>query len=338
MAALKGSKTENNLKDAFAGESQANRRYLYFAQKADVEGYNDVAAVFRSTAEGETGHAHGHLEYLEEVGDPATGEPIGATEPISTRRSRARPTNIPTCIRAWRTPPARKASTRSPTGSRPWPRPRSRMPAASRRRWTRLVIAARARKSRQPLLRPSPASGGGAAASVESGGLLNREIEVADDARRQPRRADPSHHRRGRIRISPIQPSSMRKCGASIRHLPWLPPLLQSVRFVSAAVRSDRQFADRGTGRASKRTEFEPVVDACTLCDMCFMTKCPYVPPHPFNLDIPASAAARTAPPSLKRGKTDFTARQLGETDRNGSLAGAVAPLANWATRPSASR
>jgi rubrerythrin len=79
MAGLKGTKTEENLKAAFAGESQANRRYLYFAQKADVEGFNDVAAVFRSTAEGETGHAHGHLEYLEEVGDPATGEPIGDT-------------------------------------------------------------------------------------------------------------------------------------------------------------------------------------------------------------------------------------------------------------------
>ena len=78
--ALKGTKTESNLKDAFAGESQANRRYLYFAQKADVEGYNDVSTVFRSTAEGETGHAHGHLEYLEEVGDPATGEPIGTTQ------------------------------------------------------------------------------------------------------------------------------------------------------------------------------------------------------------------------------------------------------------------
>ena len=76
---LKDSKTEQNLKDAFAGESQANRRYLYFAQKADVEGYNDVAAVFRSTAEGETGHAHGHLAFLEETGDPATGEPIGDT-------------------------------------------------------------------------------------------------------------------------------------------------------------------------------------------------------------------------------------------------------------------
>jgi rubrerythrin len=79
MASLKGSKTEENLKAAFAGESQANRRYLYFAQKADVEGFNDTAAVFRSTAEGETGHAHGHLEYLEAVGDPATGKPIGKT-------------------------------------------------------------------------------------------------------------------------------------------------------------------------------------------------------------------------------------------------------------------
>jgi rubrerythrin len=76
---LKDSKTHQNLKDAFSGESQANRRYLYFASKADVEGYNDVAALFRSTAEGETGHAHGHLEYMEAVGDPATGEPIGGT-------------------------------------------------------------------------------------------------------------------------------------------------------------------------------------------------------------------------------------------------------------------
>ena len=79
MAGLKGSKTEQNLKDAFAGESQANRRYLYFANKADIEGQNDVAALFRSTAEGETGHAHGHLDYLAVVGDPATDLPIGTS-------------------------------------------------------------------------------------------------------------------------------------------------------------------------------------------------------------------------------------------------------------------
>ena len=79
MPSLAGTKTEKNLKQAFSRCSQANRRYLYFAQKADVEGYNDISAVFRSTAEGETGHAHGHLDYLKEVGDPATGEPIGGT-------------------------------------------------------------------------------------------------------------------------------------------------------------------------------------------------------------------------------------------------------------------
>jgi len=79
MPSLKGTETEQNLKEAFAGESQASRRYLYFAQKADVEGFNDVAAAFRSTAESETGHAHGHLEYLEEMGDLATGKPIGST-------------------------------------------------------------------------------------------------------------------------------------------------------------------------------------------------------------------------------------------------------------------
>jgi len=77
MPQLKGSKTHTHLKEAFAGESQANRRYLYFANKADVEGYTEVAALFRSTAEGETGHAHGHLDYLAEVGDPATDLPIG---------------------------------------------------------------------------------------------------------------------------------------------------------------------------------------------------------------------------------------------------------------------
>ncbi len=79
MPDLKGSQTEQNLKEAFASESQANRRYLYFALKADVEGYPDVAALFRSIAEGETGHAFGHFDFLAEVGDPVSGEPVGST-------------------------------------------------------------------------------------------------------------------------------------------------------------------------------------------------------------------------------------------------------------------
>jgi len=76
MPDLKGSKTYDNLKHAFAGESQANRRYLYFAKQADIEGYPEVAGLFRDTAEGETGHAHGHLDYLKKVGDPATDLPF----------------------------------------------------------------------------------------------------------------------------------------------------------------------------------------------------------------------------------------------------------------------
>src|SRR5207245_1283489 len=77
---LKGSKTHDNLKTAFAGESQANRRYLYFARRADIEGYPDVGGLFRDTSEAETGHAFGHLDFLKEVGDPVTDVPIGSTE------------------------------------------------------------------------------------------------------------------------------------------------------------------------------------------------------------------------------------------------------------------
>jgi rubrerythrin len=77
---IRGSRTHENLKEAFAGESQANRRYLYFAQRADVEGHPEVAALFRSVAEGETGHAFGHLDFLAEAGDPVTDEPVGSTK------------------------------------------------------------------------------------------------------------------------------------------------------------------------------------------------------------------------------------------------------------------
>lgn len=76
---IKGSRTETHLRDAYARESQANRLFLYFAQKAEVEGFPDIASIFRSTAEGETGHAHGLLEYLEPCGAPASGLPFGCT-------------------------------------------------------------------------------------------------------------------------------------------------------------------------------------------------------------------------------------------------------------------
>ena len=80
MPSLQNTKSLQNLKDAFAGESQANRRYMYFARQADIEGYPDIGGLFRDTAEAETGHALGHLDFLKSVGDPATNQPIGNTE------------------------------------------------------------------------------------------------------------------------------------------------------------------------------------------------------------------------------------------------------------------
>ncbi len=77
---LKGTKSHENLKTAFASESQGNRRYLYFARIADIEGYPDVGGLFRDTAEAETGHAFGHLDFLKEVGDPVTDVAFGKTE------------------------------------------------------------------------------------------------------------------------------------------------------------------------------------------------------------------------------------------------------------------
>jgi rubrerythrin len=79
VATLKGSETHENLKRAFAGEAAANRRYVYFARQADVEGYPEIAGLFRDTAEGETGHANGHMEFLKKLGDPVTDLPIGNT-------------------------------------------------------------------------------------------------------------------------------------------------------------------------------------------------------------------------------------------------------------------
>jgi glycerol-3-phosphate dehydrogenase subunit C len=90
--------------------------------------------------------------------------------------------------------------------------------------------------------------------------------------------------------------------------------------------------------------DFKRVVDACTLCDMCFMTKCPYVPPHEFNLDFP-HLMLRYRAVELRKNKVPFAQRQLTETDRNGRLAALVPTVVNWAagaknklTRPAMER
>src|SRR4029078_3646027 len=80
------------------------------------------------------------------------------------------------------------------------------------------------------------------------------------------------------------------------------------------------------------KEKYGKVLQACTLCDMCFMTKCPYVPPHEFNLDFPHLMLRHRAVEARKKG-INFFDKQLAETDRNGKLAGTVAPVANWATK-----
>ena len=82
MRDLKGTKTAENLKHAFCGEAMANWRYLYFARRADEEGYPEISVLLRSVAEGETAHAFGHLDFIRQGGieDPATNKPIRTLE------------------------------------------------------------------------------------------------------------------------------------------------------------------------------------------------------------------------------------------------------------------
>src|SRR6266851_5035758 len=242
---LKGSRTEENLKAAFAGESQANRRYLYFAQKADVEGLNDVSAVFRSTAEGETGHAHGHLEFLEEVGDPVTGTPIGATDD-----------NLRAAI------------------------------AGETHEYTDMYPGM-ARTARE-----------------EGFDDIADWFETLAKTEAEMRRIFEICH-------------GCRRCFNLCDAFPRLFDLIDN----SATGEVD------GVAVA----DYHNVADACTLCDMCFMTKCPYVPPHEFNLDFPHTMLRYRAV-ELKEGSVKLGRSELAKTDRNGELASLVAPLANWSS------
>ena len=206
MASLKVRKTEENLKAAFAGESQANRRYLYFAQKADVEGYNDVSAVFRSTAEGETGHAHGHLEFLEEVGDPGDRPADRRAPPTICKAAIAGETHEYTDMYPGMARTAREEGfDEIADWFETWPRPRNRTPAASRRPSTRSpkpepLFASAAHSATAigagivalgTVLTPVPAAAHGTEAPRERCGC-----EKAVSKRRRVTRS------RGRIRIS----------------------------------------------------------------------------------------------------------------------------------------
>ncbi|MDP6175707.1 MAG: heterodisulfide reductase-related iron-sulfur binding cluster, partial [Rhodospirillales bacterium] len=92
--------------------------------------------------------------------------------------------------------------------------------------------------------------------------------------------------------------------------------------------------SDTGELDSVASSDFKPNIDACTLCDMCFMTKCPYVPPHEFDLDFP-HLMVRTRAAQFQNGEVGLRYRQLTRTDRNGKLAGSMAGLTNWVSKRS---
>jgi len=130
---LKNTKTLENLKAAFAGESQANRRYIYFSKKADVEGFADVSSSFQRIADGETSHAFGHFDMLLKfgAGDPVTDLPVGNTAD-----------NLRSAIAGEEyESPVRKALKRLPNGLRLWQNLKKLMQIPSKRSLAVLMIS-----------------------------------------------------------------------------------------------------------------------------------------------------------------------------------------------------
>ena len=279
---LKGTKTHENLKDAFAGESQANRRYLYFAKVADIEGYPEIAGNFRETAEGETGHAHGHLDYLKQVGDPATGLPIGDTaqEPQGVGRRR------------------------DPRVHRHVPGHGEDRARGGLRRDRRLVRDAR--QGREVARRPLPedarhASARRAARAAGGPGRARRPRRARRSAARPRRR----HHEHDTDKPISYQPTD------GLSYDPEEPKYWDAARARSrrsrassrsataAACASSTATASRrcstsstrsttATSRGSTRAETDRVMDACFQCKLCEV-QCPYTPrdKHEFQLDFP---------------------------------------------------
>ena len=316
MANLKGSKTEDNLKAAFAGESQANRRYLYFAQKADVEGYNDVAAVFRSTAEGETGHAHGHLEFLEVSGDPATGLPIGPTG-ANLKAAIAGETHEYTDMYPGMARTAREEGfdeDRRLVRDAGQGREEPRRPLPEGARHDGLSLSGFAKGTRAgPLFRPTTA--------VNENGIDMREGSLEAPTRhaldwQNPWFWDEKALEAEMERVFDIC-HGCRRCFNLCDSFPRLFDLIDN--------------GPTGEVDGVKKEDYAQVDEACTLCDMCFMTKCPYVPPHEWAVDFPHLMLRHRAVQARKNG-IGFVDSQLAETDRNGRLGTFAAGLANWAT------
>ena len=281
MPNLKGTKTHENLKAAFAGESQANRRYLYFAKVADVEGYPEIAGNFRDTAEGETGHAHGHLDYLKKVGDPGH-RPADRRHRARTSRppSPARPTSTPTCTRAWRRPRASEGFAEIAD----WFETLAKAEKSHAGRFQKMLDEHQLSRSRRPR------------AGVAGRGLRRRAIRRARERQCQT-------HVRRPISYAPDRRADLRPGGAEVLG-PGAPRRRRSrgsSRSATAAACASStatpsrrcsscidEHARRRRAQRSRAGETDAVMDACFQCKLCEV-QCPYTPRdgHPFQLDFP---------------------------------------------------
>src|SRR6204780_885365 len=309
MASLKGTKTHQNLKDAVASESQANRRYLYFAKIADIEGQPDIAGLFRDTAEGETGHAHGHLDYLKSVGAPATGLPMGDSS-VNLKSAIAGETHEYTDMYPGMAKVAREEGF---TEIADWFETLAKAEGSHANRFQKALdpLGLRVRCEAGPSL-TDPKTTGSREGSLQAPirhPLKWREASFYDEAALEQelqRVFDICH--------------GCRRCFNLCQAFPTL------FDAIDASATQELSGVD-------KRVYWQ-VVDNCYLCDICFSTKCPYVPPHPWNVDFP-HLMLRAKAVKNRGGGMRWRDKVLSSTDMVGTIAGipVVAEIVNAVNR-----
>src|SRR5580700_10486252 len=256
---------------------------------------------------------------------------------ISRLPSPVRPTSTPTCTRAWPRRRARRASARSPTGSRHWRRPSARTPIASRRPWTASEPASARLCDRGAHPRPERPRARRRAWAAPA---------MSDTAAPPP----PAAQREGSLEAPKRAPLEWRSDAFYDRHA--LEQELERVFDICHGCRRCFSLCNafptlfdavdatsEGEVAAVDRKVFWEVVDHCYLCDMCFMTKCPYVPPHPWNVDFP-HLMLRAKAVKNRSGGTRWRDKILSSTDTVGRLAGipVVAEAVNAVNRSSVGR
>ena len=313
MPKLDGSKTHGNLKEAFAGESQANRRYLYFAQKADVEGQPDIAALFRSVAEGETGHTFGHFDFLAEVGDPVTGVAVGPDVRQPEVRHRGRDLRVHRDVPGLREDGARRGLRRDRrSGSRRSPRPRRATRAASRR-------ASSPSSSSCHATRVSRGDLGGRTRGRRSLAKGRCRCQCTSTSRPNRRTSTPATTRAERDRTFQI----CSDCRICVRFCPSFKDLFRMIDERDDGAHDVRFLAD---------DQHKVVVDECYQCKLCYVV-CPYTPEREqeWKIDFPR-LMLRSLAIQAKDGKVQKGARLLARTDLQGKAATKAPKLVNRMT------